>query len=461
MSVVNIRVHMEDFPYYFIIRLGNHWFDYYSYYCEGKYPITIHTRGKETHVGIDYENLFFGTMHMSGLSWSMILKDKNSSIMTSFFKSRDSISIYNNHTKVDIEYYNPKKKKSKTKNNENNDTKLDKSECDIILSKIISKYNNLYKQITNKEVFRQQMLEEIEFLISPSNTDKYLEYDSDYLSFIENFIESEKCCLYIQNHISVESLRENYPELKTLTKDLLDYYLNDNYFLNDLHPSIYFESNKEILLKEIISGIIKLLNEERIADNIEIMRKKYSIKTIKKVFNNRIKKAEDRDFLLKILEEQAPNYYKYDENIFLEKINNLIDDHLSFEKYYDRFISTYNYSSIHLELTKEKEKRFKLYEQGELTLNQDELDEYDLLYSKSIDYINTLLYDEDTNNIRTFYKKIPFFSKYFSLLMDWLFQHNVLHEVNDTIYCDNISALKDLPRELQIFASYYGKHRTK
>lgn len=242
-----------------------------------------------------------------------------------------------------------------------------------ILDCFIHKYHDLFSKIKNKDKFKENLLCYIDSAYENTNNVKLL-LQSDFKDLLLNFINAENDNENKHSIFTIKKLQEKFSDLK---------------FLN--------ENN---LLQECINSVI---NDEGIFDIFYFREEIFY--TIYKIFQDRLVK-----------EKSIKKYF----------------NNKNFDEFSRTYSQTFKNDTI-IKLTEEKEERFVRYKAGKIELTNDELLEYNLIYSVVMDIYKSKLFNKKTNKPKPSFLNLDKKCKFASKIINSLYNNGIINENNELI----------------------------
>ena len=303
--------------------------------------------------------------------------------------------------------------------------------------KIINQYSKKYEEIINKVEFDSQLYEYLEEMY-------HYEYDEDYdiiglsevesekdiildcNNFFNNFIKSEKDQKNISKIITYKKVIKYIPELKE--SDIKDIYYEwesnnlDNFILLDI-----FYTRKGILidvaneLKEIYMKYKKKKFEDNfivyLKDNFDLGN--YDDGTINLLskeilYNFKEKEVPEADEIFEI----SSKYIKY------------LND---FNKKYIFMVNSLGNTELVLTINEEKIDKYSLYENENISLTDEELDDYNNIYLPVKNKYMLYCCRKNSNKPKPTIEKFNTFINYVLNIFNKLIEHNYLIKEDDEI----------------------------
>ena len=454
--VLNAYTRKKNSDFVFKVEMRPRWFRCIPIYCGERYLIKMYKTDNSFYLHAVYKNLIVIFHGMFAYKWSVYFDKGNYELMLYFSKCSDGIELGSSHANIEPIVFNQQIKKcAHTKTTIESEGKpQDASRFMEIFTAVVSNNMELYENIKDKDSFNRQITDMFlnEFI---ENDDKAIEA---IIRSMRNFIKAEESYDYLKSNFSVEFLRRKYRKLAFVSddiiKEVLDYYIYEN---EELLPNIGYDDDKKILLiryaKLIENQVYFLIKNEKIKD----LHEKYTVERVLWMYRDVVNKITDKEYFLRILEAYLRRNESANEQELLDGVEKFFSDYMYVEELYTKFLSAFGETSALLELSDEKELRFKEYAEKRGNLSEREKAEYDLIYCTTKEVINDTLYEKDTKTERKQFKNMPVFYEYFSELLDWLFKHGVLHEKDGIVYAGATEELEYLPKHLQLFKSYFSK----
>ncbi len=349
-----------------------------------------------------YKNLRFNCNIKSKDNWSILDLDNMEEI---FFMRNGKIFKDINDFKIHVQLLNNKQSSiaiSDSEANQNTDNQQEKERQYALqlFNKYTVKYGNLYFNIQDKELFKEELIECIICNYINSEDDEISVYDyfeEDVQEYFENFIFAEKHKANIQKELTYEFVIKHLPKLKNKDKNLIlqaiEIIRNDDEYFSHI-------ANIDISINFILYDIEK---------NIEI-------------FENSVREEEQQ--LLENIEKE-------------KRIS-------EFENYYDKFTNTYQLEKYHckfycpfengkiINVDDFKIQRFEDFEKYKIALSEEELLEFELIYKVLKPIILKFIVGKK-QKAKPIVRNLDSHINYFNEIIKLLYQHNIIKDENNKV----------------------------
>lgn len=349
---------------------------------------------------------------------------------------------------------------------------------DHIINACIAQNKNIYDLIEDKDEFKTQISwsEDFEDLLSWMNNEDYdndinfknevdieLErFSKNSFKYFQSFFKSEHLKDLTVKNLTPKHIFEFYPyavqviDENTLKLMINQYLINfDEKEFND-YKSINFDEQN--FLKEVLGDFFYKNLKKPIQTQL---REKFTRNTLYNIYSKEINTVENQEDLLNELEKYVGNCIETDEQSLLLGLKDFINKYLVFADYYKKFNFAFGSKSMRLNLTADKEARFIAFENGEIELNEQEQNEYDLVFKIVMPIYMSYMYVKGKNKLKPTIKQIPLYFDYIKTFFDRLIKDEIIVEDNGLIDFKDISKLGNLEKEIYDPSEYYKKSQMR
>ena len=328
----------------------------------------------------------------------------------------------------------------------------------------INKYDTYYKNIINKEALKSELEINLKTIIGgfgDENVEKYFEVEE----FFKKCLNRERVCEYIKQNVTYSNLLLNKPdivsfglrkqEIENILRNILDDFL-DNYagefIFYEIDEKDDIDAEKE--LQEIFSLTYISVEKNSLEKKQQTIKKNYIYELIFETFKENISKIKSKAFFVKKLKEYLQYIQFRSETEYLNKIGEFVDKYISYEKEFLYLMSKYNTTEVIIDLTKEKEEKFKSIKTSDIELNEVEKEEYENVYLKTYPLFEDIIYLKNGKGIKPTFINFPRYIKWAEELLAWIKDNNVIKIGSKGQTQISYKTLKRIPKPLQNYFNY-------
>lgn len=333
-----------------------------------------------------------------------------------------------------------------------------------ILKSCIECHNYIYSKIINKQRFEKDFLECAEIEIDKNEQEK-VRFVEESRKYFDSFYKSEHLKEYLESVLTPKKIRSIYKQLNNevvsdeeLNK-LIKAFINEDEYLDETefeHNFSYSEFAEDIFYneQEFFDNVLESLNDILKYFFPAYIQKKYNTKVIEGLYKDLILQVENKEALFTEIDQQIARFNGQSEEIFLEDIKNLILQYIGYEEYYKKLILIYGSDSIEFELTDDKKVSFKKYEEGQLELTCDELNDYLLIYKPLLPFLYSHVYVSNSKKLKLTFIRLPIYFEYLQNISHYFFENNIWAENNNIIQFKDFKNIQYLPKKLYNISTY-------
>ncbi len=328
----------------------------------------------------------------------------------------------------------------------------------------INKYDIYYKNIINKELLKAELKISLELIIESFGEENIEQY-FDVQEFFLKCSNKEKACEYVKQNATYDNLLFNKPnivsfglskaEIENILRNILDDFL-DNYAGEFIFDEIYGKDDVDVE-KELqhIFSLTYLSAEENSLEKKQItITKDYSYELIFEMFKDNISKIKSKAYFVKKLRQYLKNIQFNNKKAYLNKINEFINKYISYEERFLYLMDKYNTIEVTIDLTKEKEERFKNNKTSDIQLNEVEKEEYENVYLKTYPLFESIIYLKDGKGIKPTFINFPRYLEWAKELLTWIEDNNVIKIGSKGQTQISYKAIKQIPKRLQNYFNF-------
>ena len=253
--------------------------------------------------------------------------------------------------------------------------------------------------------------------------------------------KNKKTVLTLENVINVDTSLVQFP-YELLQKEFC-LFLSKNY-TDLIKPTIWYVQ-KEVLL-DIAEELSKSCQYTLFIDTVE--------KKIDDLLSVMVVNDIDKSELYSYFKLHYDKDYLPSDAEFELAVRKYINEQMTFNQSYKKFVSLFNSNHIKIEWDDNKLCLFQKYDKGEQLVDPQNLAEYEA-YKHVIPFYRKHFLRKNSNQYRPIIRQLPSFSLYGTAVLDILFKHNVIINNGDTIVYNNNGNFEMARKEIYVLESNF------
>lgn len=308
-------------------------------------------------------------------------------------------------------------------------------------SKVV--FCNLYNKINDKQDFEKQLFDYIEDV--SDDFDSKQELMEEIRECYQNFIECENLLDNYYNIFTVKEILRSFPDLKkeNIDRKTLIRIIEESIDKLEVEADIF--TNKRVILEELEASIYSGLESHK----TYALRKTYNdMKVLDSLFAGKIKNIENKDYFHRHMFCFIETTRNLTEQEILNTGNTLIEKIYLLEQEIKTIITHYGTNKIIIDLDKEKEERFERYANNEISLSDEESNEFELIYKKALHYYQETFFNKKTKKPNKIICAFPSYIKYVRFIIESLLRHKIIKDNDEKLDFINGKNLDTFKRDV-------------